>query len=334
MLTRRDSIRTDKASTLRTALGYRTLWWKSLAAMIEFENVVNIGFSNDHNNAGAGSLWNGVTDRPVIPDPPLTEINQVYLDWKPLDSLPIRGGRQEIIIDNSRFIGNVGWRQNHQTFDGAAGCISPASKTSSSGYSYIARQRTVTGASRPMSTSHFEGVLHLFGRGRIARIFPVHRLRPGSTVGAVHHDLWRSFTGKSNLSDALGLNYRLEVATQQDTGNNPESVEADYFRADLGFVFGKVTAAAGYEVLGGSAGRRQLQHSAGDPPQVQRLGRQVPGHPCRRTARPLLQRGAKLGRFALSAFTTIFRADSGGARGAPNSTPRSSTPRRGSRSSR
>ncbi len=108
-----------QASTLRTTLGYRTLSWNRLAAMIEFENVVNVGLSNDHNNLGAGSLWNGVTDRPVIPDPPITEINQVYLDWKPVDSLLIRGGRQEIVIDNSRFIGNVGWRQNHQTFDGA-----------------------------------------------------------------------------------------------------------------------------------------------------------------------------------------------------------------------
>ena len=96
-----------KASTLRTVLSYRTLWWKGLSAMVEFENVVNIGFSNEHNNAGADSLWNEVGDRPVIADPPLTEINQACLDWKPLDSMPIRGGRQEIIVDNSRFVGNV-----------------------------------------------------------------------------------------------------------------------------------------------------------------------------------------------------------------------------------
>ena len=158
--------------------------------MVEFENVVNIGFSNDHNNLGAGSLWNGVTDRPVIADPPITEINQVYLDWKPLDSLPLRGGRQEIIIDNARFIGNVGWRQNHQTFDGATAHFTGV-KNLDLGYAYIARQRTVTGASRPMSTVTPRGCLHLFRHRLAARLSAVHRLRPGGSVALVDHHLRR-----------------------------------------------------------------------------------------------------------------------------------------------
>ena len=79
-----------KASTLRTMAGYRTRWWKGIEAYLEFEDVHNLGLSNDHNNAGAGSLWNGVTDRPVIPDPALTEFNQAYLGWRPLRSLPFR----------------------------------------------------------------------------------------------------------------------------------------------------------------------------------------------------------------------------------------------------
>ena len=29
----------------------------------------------------------------------------------------VRAGRQELIFDNARFVGNVGWRQHHQTFD-------------------------------------------------------------------------------------------------------------------------------------------------------------------------------------------------------------------------
>ncbi len=242
-----------RASTLRTTLGYRTLWWNRLAAMIEFENVVNVGFSNDHNNGGSGSLWNGVTDRPAIPDPPITEINQVSFDWKPLDSLPLRGGRQEIIIDNSRFIGNVGWRQNHQTFDGGTVHFTGV-KNLDLGYAYIARQRTVAGASRPMSTSHLEGTYTFQGagalRGYLLSIdFDQEALWAQSTVtyGA-------SFAGKAELSKALGLTYRLELASQQDTGDNPGTVDADYFRADLGFNFGKVTAAAGYELLGGSPG--------------------------------------------------------------------------------
>ena len=106
-----------RASTLCTTLAYRTGWWKRLAAFAEFEDVRNLGLSNEQKSLGARPLWNGVTDRPVIADPPLTEINQAYLEWKPIGALPFRGGRQEFVVDNARFIGNIGWRQNHQSFD-------------------------------------------------------------------------------------------------------------------------------------------------------------------------------------------------------------------------
>jgi hypothetical protein len=229
-----------KASTLRTALGYRTLWWKRLAAFVQFEDVRNLGFSNEHNNLGAGSLWNGVTDRPIIADPPLTEINQAYLDWKPIDSLPFRGGRQEIVIDNSRFIGNVGWRQNHQSFDAATVSFTGV-KNLDLGLSYITRQRTVTGASLPMSTGHLDGALKFSGVGTLrAYVLSIDYEREAqsdlstSTVGA-------SFTGKAKFSDALSLTYRLELAKQSDSGDNPLNVDASR-----------------------------------DAPQVQRMGRQVP----------------------------------------------------------
>lgn len=51
-----------------------------------------------------------------IADPENNELNQLYLQYKG-DSYLVRSGRQRIIFDNAAFIGNVGWRQNEQTFD-------------------------------------------------------------------------------------------------------------------------------------------------------------------------------------------------------------------------
>jgi hypothetical protein len=107
-----------RALTLRSTLAYRTLDWHHLAAYAEFEDVRDLGFSGDHNNGGAGSLGNGVSDRPVIADPAITELHQAFLDWQPTGGLSLRGGRQEVIFDNARLVGNVAWRQNHQGFDG------------------------------------------------------------------------------------------------------------------------------------------------------------------------------------------------------------------------
>ena len=53
------------ASTLRTVLGYRSQAHKGFSFQIEAENVSVLG-NDSYNNRGAGSLANGVTDRPVV----------------------------------------------------------------------------------------------------------------------------------------------------------------------------------------------------------------------------------------------------------------------------
>ena len=240
-----------RASTLRTTAGYRTTSWKGFEVFFELEDVRYLGLSNDHNNVGAGSLWNGVSDRPVIPDPALTEFNQAYLGWRPLKSLPFRFGLQEIVIDNSRFVGNVAWRQNHQSFEAARVAFEGVENLAIR-YSYISRQNDIHGDSLPMSTSHL-GVAYTFGN-----IGTVHAY--GMLLDYEREAQWDLststyggfFDGKSKLSDSLDLIYRLEYAGQQDAGDNPDHISTDYGRADLGLSISKVTIAVGYEVLGGS----------------------------------------------------------------------------------
>jgi len=54
---------------------------------------------------------------PVAADPDITEINELWISWAGLPQTAVKIGRQKINIDNQRFIGTVGWRQNDQTFD-------------------------------------------------------------------------------------------------------------------------------------------------------------------------------------------------------------------------
>ena len=64
------------------------------------------------------STRNGITDRPVVADPTGTDVNQALILYRGIDSTLIRAGRQRINLDNQRFVGAVGWRQNDQTYDG------------------------------------------------------------------------------------------------------------------------------------------------------------------------------------------------------------------------
>ena len=44
---------------------------------------------------------------------------QVFLGFDGIPDTPLKVGRQRIILDNARFVGNVGFRQLEQTFDAA-----------------------------------------------------------------------------------------------------------------------------------------------------------------------------------------------------------------------
>ncbi len=119
-------------------------------------------------------------------------------------------------------------------------------------YAYIGRTRTATGASQPMTTHHADASYD-FGdtvtlNGYLLRIdYDDEPLWGRST-----RTLGGFFTGKITVSESLDMTYRLEYAKQEESGNNPNKVDIGYQLLDLGFVMGKVTLAAAYEVLEGS----------------------------------------------------------------------------------
>ncbi len=97
------------ANTVRLRIDVRIPIRSGFAAVVGGEGVAELG---DHFNSGA----NGATRYPVVADPRAVEINQAYLTWSNPHARA-NVGRQRILLDNQRFIGNSGWRQNEQTFD-------------------------------------------------------------------------------------------------------------------------------------------------------------------------------------------------------------------------
>jgi hypothetical protein len=106
-----------EALTLRTRLNYRSGSWNGLDFLVEFSDVRAIGL--DDYNAGAGATPDK-TDFPVVADPEDTRVNHAWIGLQPGDALTVRLGRQRIKLDNDRFVGNVGWHQNEQTYDGGS----------------------------------------------------------------------------------------------------------------------------------------------------------------------------------------------------------------------
>lgn len=99
------------AHTARLRGSYALTFDQGWSALLEAEGVVEL---NDRFNSTA----NGQIGYPSVPDARALEINQAYIDWRG-GAWGTRIGRQMVEIDNARFLGNVAWRQNMQTFDGA-----------------------------------------------------------------------------------------------------------------------------------------------------------------------------------------------------------------------
>ena len=235
-----------QASTLRTALSYRTAPYKNWSLFLEAENVAAVGDDN-YNNKGAGSLWNGVTDRPVVADPAMTELNQAYGRWGNGET-KVTVGRQEILLGDQRYVGAVGWRQNHQSFD-ALSLTNMGVENWAFHYSYLDSVQRIFGDSQDLA-GHLAnakyawdgvGALTLYG---YVLDYDRALALSSSTFGV-------ELAGKKALEGGWNVLYELEAAQQSDAGDNPNNVDAGYLHAAIGAA-GKVTFKIGMERLDGS----------------------------------------------------------------------------------
>ncbi len=241
-----------QASTLRVGLGYSTREYKGFSVTAEIQSVLDLGYENKHNDKGAGGDWNGVSDRPVIADPSITNWYQGFVRYRSGSSFDLKVGRQAILLDNVRFVGNVGWRQLHQSFDAMRMDIDVLQDVELT-YVYIWNQNRIFGDSRKMGThllnlggklsehNTLKGYAYLVDYDRLADSGASTLTIGLHDDGAVPFESWK-------------LLYDGEIAKQSDAGDNPNDVDAWYYRGVVGAKTGAFVAKVGYEVLEGKPG--------------------------------------------------------------------------------
>jgi hypothetical protein len=101
------------ALSWRIRLGAQTGRAWNTALLAEFEAVDSLSghYRADNSVPGVDIAY------PVVADPDGFEINRLHLTNTSLPGTTITLGRQRINLDDQRFVGNVGWRQNEQGFD-------------------------------------------------------------------------------------------------------------------------------------------------------------------------------------------------------------------------
>lgn len=210
------------ASTVRLRLGIETPDWHGLDAGLMFHGNRVIG-----NRLYADSVT--PTNRPVVADPADTGISQAWLRYRAGDSFQTRIGRQRIIDDNARFIGNVGFRQLEQTFDAATLEWTPGDAWSVN-LQYLDRAHRIFGTSHPnplMAEADLDSWVGIVSRsfGETTAGVYAHRFeyedRPAS-----HENLGLRLHGP--LPGDTGFTYRLEYATQSGIDGRGPADSQDY----------------------------------------------------------------------------------------------------------
>ncbi|MCD8483293.1 MAG: hypothetical protein LR015_11910 [Verrucomicrobia bacterium] len=119
----------------RLRYGYTTPEASGLSAMIEGETLWAL--SSAHRIHPLDEQGRG------------TELNQLLVRWRDPAHGSVTLGRQIYVLDNQRFIGHVGWRQNIQTFDALATSFTGWSDLALNAF-YIGKVHRVNGTSESL----------------------------------------------------------------------------------------------------------------------------------------------------------------------------------------
>lgn len=237
-----DTLREEAfAQTLRAVLGYKTGDYHGVKAFVEFENISNLGRDEYRTTPPTAN-----TQYAQVADPKISQVNQAGLE-----GYGFKAGRQKLIYDNARFIGDVGWRQNDQTFD----AISYTNTTLVPDLSLSAAYAFRVFPFNPNATTPVRDIEGSFANVKYSH-FPY--AKPGlffygvreTSTPAAGLTSWQHLG--TRIDGAIGnFLYEVSYAQQDDYGRGTTgaSPEADYTDVQIGYKIGPVTIKAQQETL-------------------------------------------------------------------------------------
>jgi hypothetical protein len=243
------------ALTLRGRLGFETgkAWNTSL--LVEGDFLWPL--MTDYN-----STINGKTTYPVVADPEAYELNRLQLVNTSIPGTTVTLGRQRIVLDDHRFVGNVGWRQNEQTYDGLR-VVNKTLPNLTIDVSYLNQVNRIFGPDGldGPNDGRFTGDTFL---ANLSWQFPIGKLtgfgylvefeQEPAPVRDTTQTWGLRFQGERPLAK-IKLGYIASWATQSDRGANPLDFNNDYVLGELTGTFRQYSVGAGYELLEGDGAK-------------------------------------------------------------------------------
>lgn len=242
-----NALREARASTLRTQAGFETNPDLALSALVEIEDVHALGDERFDSTINGNDQYN------VVADPNGTELNQAYLTLR-ASGLRARAGRQSIALDNERFIGNVDFRQNEQTYDALMTQATTGGNRFT--YGYLWRVNRFLSDEHPlgrldMRTHALNYSLGRLNGDRLTAYAYLLEFEEQPLQSAATQTYGISYDGSIDIATRKLL-YRAEYANQSDYADNPAAIDAWYANLEIGLRFANQwVVTAGAELLSG-----------------------------------------------------------------------------------
>jgi len=242
-----------QAFTLRVRAGVETGKAWNTALLIEGEGIVPL--KNEYRPDPAVAT---MTTYPVVADAEAYEINRFQFVNTGLPGTTITLGRQRILLDDQRFVGNSGWRQNEQTFD-ALRVVNKSVANLTLDATYLDRVNRVNGPDSPQGAYRGDSFLvnasYQTKAGKITAFDYLLDFENIVGVPAAVRDststLGLRFAGERAVAKTR-LGYIASYARQTDYADNPLEFELAYWNLEGNVTFRQFGAGVGVESLEGN----------------------------------------------------------------------------------
>ena len=231
--TLRDGTEADRDGfSTRVRYGYTTPNFNGFTAMAEGETLTRLGGDHDDihplDDAGDG-----------------TDLNQLWVQYANEDYGKAKVGRQIYSLDDHRFIGHVGWRQNIQTFDAATADYTGIDNLSVKGFFSDAVNR-VNGDYFKMDTYGANISYKFYDNFTLTGFY--YEMDNADLTAFENETLGLRAVGSFNLGEQK-FKYAGSIAKQDFDENDAGEDDATYLAADLSTVVAGITLGAGFEIM-------------------------------------------------------------------------------------
>ena len=257
------------APTLRLALGYETPSFHGWSAFAEGAAIVVTGRAD----YSVPTLpWQNRPNRPAILDPLGVELNQGYLRWRGAAEnvrMTITVGRQEIMLNDGRFVSTSSWRQNHESFD-AARLNADLPHSFAFTYAFLNRYFRVVGhdasdGKPPMHSHLMDLAWKRAGQVNVSLYGLLLDYRSSAQHSLSTQTFGLRASGPYQISRQWSLLYAAEAANQRNFGANPNHVNVNYYLCEAGPAWRGFGVKAGYALLQGRSATDQLSTPLAQP---------------------------------------------------------------------